>query len=149
MIAKGYPSRGRFTGAALYELVESFFQGQKTFHFCIDPPGPLFEIGAGAPAELSPQGRVFSANGEVRWELVDGGYDVLVLSETDTVSSGLTPLDGDWTVEDDSCILTKPEASHIAPPFTAYPVKDASRMRVGVFKRNDMPVFTRLKEWLP
>lgn len=136
-----------YSGALEVEALEKFIRGlfSKEDAYCIKEKIDDYQIYERLPEheEMLEKGRVFSDNGEVRWEeRNDGKLDVLILTgeAVETLPQGITEVKGGWTVERNKIYLVPPAMGHISPKFDDYP-KDAKKLVVSVYKEMGKIIF--------
>jgi hypothetical protein len=85
----------------LRELLEKHTRGSSYYflRWTHAVSGILTEL----PSELSPEGQLFNADLELRWQQTLQGYQVLLLSQSE--QPGFEPLLGEWEHEDHPILL--------------------------------------------
>jgi len=130
---------------ALQRLAQTHL-GEDVWHWVADTA--RLTVGEGYPADWKEQGAVCNAQGELRWRtLHDGQYEALLL--TIKTLPNHDPLPGKWTVEEQVLYLQDLREARVFPQFTWYPTgKPAGRIRVWLYRREGVPTFVSLREFL-
>jgi len=118
------------------------YLGKTVWHWVANPAH--LDVKPGYPADWQDQGAVFNEQGELRWQREGKNYRALLLTERPV--EGLTPLESDWTVEEQRLFLQDLEAAKVHPPFSRYPTgKAQGRIRALLYKRQGMAVYLSLR----
>ncbi len=128
-------------GASALARVAREHLGERVWHWVANPAH--LDVQAGYPEDWKDQGAVFNEKGELRWQQ-EGEYRALLLTENPV--EGLTPLEGDWTVEKQRLFLQDLEATKVHPQFSKYPT-DSPRgyITARLYKRDGMAVYLSLR----
>ena len=120
--------------------------GDAVWHWAADTAH--LTVGEGYPEAWKDQGTIFSAQGELRWHLLnDGQYEALLL--TVKALPNRDPLPGEWTAEERVLYLQDLQEARVLPQFAWYPTrKAAGKIRVRLYRRDGVPTFVSLCEFL-
>ncbi|GAB4405924.1 MAG: hypothetical protein Kow00123_18360 [Anaerolineales bacterium] len=134
------------TPDALERWAESL--GQPLVHWVAD--GARFTMGSGLPHDWKMMGAVFGPSGELRWWRAENTYRALLLADQQV--SGLTPLPGTWSAEEEDVYLQNLGDRSLNPNFAVYPHphdKASGKVSARVYSRDGVRMFVsprRLKE---
>ncbi len=116
--------------------------------------GPLYHwvadaarltMGQDVPEDWKDQGAVFGPSGELRWWKTDAGYQALLL--TDDPVDGLSPLPGEWEVQEVTVFLQNLRERRLKPNFSTYPHGSAAgRFQARVYSCDGMTTFISPRE---
>ena len=120
--------------------------GDAVWHWAAD--AAHLTVGEGYPAAWKDQGAIFSAQGELRWHILnDGQYEALLL--TIKALPNHDPLPGEWTAEERVLYLQDLQEARVLPQFARYPTgKATGKIRVRLYRRDGVPTFVSLCEFL-
>jgi len=133
-------------GAGTLIRVAREYLGEGVWHWTANPAH--LDVREGYPEDWKDQGAVFNERGELRWQREGDGYRALLLTETPTASPSekLTPLEGDWTVEEQRLMLQNLKEARVHPPFPQYPHgKTSGWIQAFLYKRNGVSMYLSLR----
>jgi hypothetical protein len=109
-----------------------------------------YRPGTGVPDDLKRKGRLFGAEGEIRYERAGEVFECLTLTEQELGHTHIpmVPVPGDWEVEDAKHILIPVSTPHANPLFREYP-HQAGSVSVRFYRDRGMAVFTRMRRFEP
>ncbi len=116
--------------------------GTDVWHWVANPA--RLDVKAGYPDDWQDQGAVFNEKGELRWHREGDVYRALLLMETPI--QGMTLLEGEWTVEQQSLFLQNLEERKVHPQFSQYPTgRSEGRITACLYKQGGMAVYLSLR----
>ncbi len=133
------------TSEELQRLAQTHL-GEAVWHWVAD--AARLTVGEGYPADWKEQGAVFNTQGELCWRaLGNEQYEALLLTTKALPNHKVLP--GEWTVEEQTLYLQDLREARVLPQFAQYPTgKSTGKIRIRLYRRNGVPTFVSLCEFL-